>query len=121
MLAKIKNLISGNKDKVQKARSTYSITDIIVFVIAVIAITEFFCAAKLFQTGEDLRGFLTAGISGFIFLISMVFLAYSIYQEEKSKDNLRVSFFFFDWIESKVDMWKDSIAARRKVLKGELN
>lgn len=96
-------------------KSKYSLFDIGVFLIAVIALTEFFTSSHYFRSGtEDIKGIFVAVISASIFLLAMVYLAYSIYAEEKKRGNLRKTFYFFDWIDLRIEMWRDSIAKRKE-------
>ena len=66
------------------------------FVIATIAITEFFTSNKYFSAGDSEKGYLVLGVSFFAFALSLFFMAFQIYSEEKEKDNLRVSFAPFE-------------------------
>ena len=66
------------------------------FVVATVAITELFTSYKFFINGNDMRGYLTLGISILILALSMFILAYEVYADEKDNNNLRVSFKPFD-------------------------
>lgn len=83
----------------------------VAFIAATISITKFFGSYHYFQAGEELRAWIMITLYLGIFFFSMGFMAYRIYTEEKKKDNLRSSFFFFDWLESKLEMFKKGIQA----------
>lgn len=87
--------------KVNKSKSKFSLFYIAVLTIAIISLSKFFGAAQYFQVGEDWKGILQIAISVPAFVISMTYLAFRVYMEEKQNDNLRKNFFFFDWLESK--------------------
>jgi hypothetical protein len=68
------------------------------FVIATIAITEFFTSNKYFAVGNDTKGYVVLVVSLVILALSLFIMAYQIYSEEKEKDNLRVSFAPFEFL-----------------------
>ena len=77
--------------------------NIFMFLVGTIALSRVFGASRMFQAGDDFGGFLHLGLGLVFTIISFTFLAYSVYAEEKANNNLRVNFFFFDWIESKLE------------------
>ena len=66
------------------------------FIVATVAITELFTSYKFFLADNDLRGYLTVGISILVLVLSMFILAYEVYADEKDNNNLRVNFKPFD-------------------------
>lgn len=66
------------------------------FVVATIAITQFFTSHRYFTQGNDLTGYVVVVVSLSFFLLSCVYMAFEIYAEEKDKNNLRVSFSPFE-------------------------
>jgi len=70
----------------------------IVFVIATIAITEFFTAYKYIQANDPVRAFWVITLSLLAFFVSVFFMTYKIYAEEKDKDNLRMRFALFEMV-----------------------
>lgn len=104
----------------EKEKSKFSISDTVVFIVAVISLSQFFNSAHYFESGTaDLQGILVAGSSAFIFVLCMTFMAYSVYKEEKKRGNLRKTFFFFDWIDLKTQLWSESIEKRKLGLNEE--
>lgn len=68
----------------------------IAFVIATIAITQFFTSHRYFTQGNDLVGYSVVAASLSFFVLSCVYMAFVIYAEEKDNNNLRVSFAPFE-------------------------
>lgn len=66
------------------------------FVTATIAITKFFTSHRYFTEGNSAMGYTVVVTSLLIFAVSLFFMAFEIYAEEKAKDNLRVNFTLFD-------------------------
>ena len=79
------------------------------FLIATIAITEFFTAYRYIDAGETIRAITVISISLIAFVVSMTYLAYRMYADEKSSSNLRPesSFYFFDWLYSVEERFKN--------------
>lgn len=67
------------------------------FIVATIAITEFFTAYKFFSDDPS-KAWSVIAVSLMVFLLALGHLAYSIYVEEKEKDNLRAEFEPFEKI-----------------------
>jgi ABC-type transport system involved in multi-copper enzyme maturation permease subunit len=71
-----------------------------VFLVAVISLSEFFNAHKYISAGEGLKATLVICGSLSLFLLSLTFMAYRIYADEKKAHNLKSNFIFFDWLYS---------------------
>jgi hypothetical protein len=82
----------------EKKKKKINILFYVNFVIATIAITEFFTSNKYFAVGNDTKGYLVLVSSLVILAISLFMMAFQIYSEEKDKDNLRVSFAPFEFL-----------------------
>ena len=72
----------------------------LVFALATYSITQFFGGYRYLQSQGLLLGSLINAAWILVFVISMVYLAYKIYSEEKQRNNLRLSFAPFDVIYS---------------------
>ena len=79
-----------------------SFAHLIVFVIATYSLTEFFTAYKFFQNGQESHGYWVIYLNIFLFVISMIYLSFSMYAEEKTKGNLRVTFSPFEILYKKL-------------------
>lgn len=75
-----------------------SISYWVVFILATIALSKFFNAHKFLETGEDIQAFLNISISLLVLIMTLAFMAYKIYSEEKIKNNLKIRIPVFDWI-----------------------
>ncbi len=70
----------------------------LVFAVATYSITQFFGGYRYFQAHGELMGYLINTAWLLVFVVSMFYMAYKIYSEEKQRDNLRMSFAPFDVI-----------------------
>lgn len=68
------------------------------FIIATIAITEFFTSHKYFTAGDSTKGYMVVAFSLSLFFISLLIMAFQIYSEEKERDNLQVQFAPFEFL-----------------------
>ena len=82
------------------------------FIVATVAITEFFTSNKYFATGDSVRGYLVLSVSALIFLMSLCLMAFQIYSEEKEKNNLRVGFRLFDAVHALLNAKRDNPEAK---------
>lgn len=87
------------KNKNSKTKFIYCL----VFILATYSITEVFSGYKYFKLGQIAQGYLMNSIWLLVFVLSMVFLAYQIYRDEKLNNNLRMSFAPFE----SFDRWKE--------------
>lgn len=76
----------------KNSKQKFSVLYWLVFVIGIIALSQFFGAHNYFLAKQDSQGILVIILSVITFLASMLFMTYKIYSEEKDKNNLRVSF-----------------------------
>ena len=73
----------------------------IVFFVSVIALSKFFEAGRLISSEMTLVHLNTSILSGVVFILSLFFMGYWIYTEEKEKNNLKVTFGLYEWIHKK--------------------
>ena len=78
--------------EMKNSKPKFSILYWLVFVVGIIALSQFFGAHNYFLAKQDSQGILVITLSVITFLGSMIFMTYKIYSEEKDKNNLRVSF-----------------------------
>lgn len=92
-----------NKQEGKKISLVY----ILAFVAGIFSLSKFFNAYHYFEEGNDLLGVLVMTASIGVFVLSIGYMTYKIYVEEKARGNLRKSIFFFDWLELKIQTFKD--------------
>ncbi|MFM7458833.1 MAG: hypothetical protein ACKO3R_09290 [bacterium] len=76
----------------KKSKPKFSMLYWLVFVLGIVALSQFFGAHNYFLAKQDSQGVLVIIFSVITFFLSMLFMTYKIYSEEKDKNNLRVSF-----------------------------
>jgi amino acid permease len=92
-------MLNGQRSTVNgAAKKPINISYWFVFALATYSITQFFGGYRYFQSQGFLVGSLINAAWILVFVISIVYLAYKIYSEEKQRNNLRVSFAPFDVI-----------------------
>lgn len=71
---------------------------LIVFMISVIALAKFFEAGRVISDEQTFTHIPMSFLSLLVLIISMLAMAYWIYEEEKKNGNLKVEFGLFEWI-----------------------
>lgn len=107
-------MVEQNSKLKDNKKKGFSLSYIVVFVIAIISLSKFFNSYHYFETGNDLVGYIAAFASLAIFLLCMLFMSFRIYTEEKAKNNLKQRFFFFDWLELRLEIINDFFAKEKK-------
>ncbi len=87
-----KLMTTKNRDSNKKINWIFYIS----FVVATISITKFFTSHRYFSQGNEFMGYSVVVISLTAFMVSLFFLAFEIYADEKKNNNLRVSFAPFE-------------------------
>ncbi len=73
----------------------------LIFLVAVIALSETFGGHKYISSGDTLKALIMIPTTMMIFLFCIFYLTYQVYAEEKERDNLKASFLPFDFIYEK--------------------
>ncbi len=70
----------------------------ICFIVSIFSLSHFFGGHKYISQGNDLGIKLFVPLSVFVFLASLVYMAFIIYAEEKENQNLKVKIDFFEFL-----------------------
>lgn len=76
----------------------FKLIRLLVFIIATIALANFFEAGRLISSELTFEHFSTSIGSLFIVLIAIFIMGYWVYEEEKNKNNLRIKFTVYELI-----------------------
>lgn len=74
---------------------------LIVFLLATIALANFFEAGRLISNEMTFAHVSTSIFSLLLFIFSLFLLGYWIYADEKEKNNLRIKFGIYEWLYKK--------------------
>ncbi len=85
----------------RKVRQRFNWSFWLAFVVATIAITEFFTSYRFFKEQNEILGYVWIAASIVILALALFVCAFEVYADEKEKDNLRVSYKPFDFIYKK--------------------
>lgn len=69
-----------------------------VFVVAVIALANFFEAGRLIADEQTFSNIFMSVSSLFILFSSLLVIGYWIYEEEKDRNNIKIKFGFYEWL-----------------------
>lgn len=75
---------------------------IIVFFISVLALARFFEAGRIIANEQTFTHMWTSLFSFLILVLTLFFMGYWIYIEEKEKNNLKIKFGLYEWIYKKI-------------------
>lgn len=79
---------------------------ILSFLLATITLTNLFCSYKYFQIGEAAQAYLTICLNAILFCLALFYLTFSMYIEERKKNNLRQTFSPFEFLYKKMRLNK---------------
>lgn len=74
-----------------------NITRILMFCISTYSLSVFFEAGRLLAFEKSFTHLGTSVVSGLVFLVSLLWIGFWVYKEEKEKDNLKVRFGLYEW------------------------
>lgn len=70
---------------------------IFTFCISVYSLSVFFEAGRLIAYEKTLSHLGISVFSGLVFVTSLLFIGFWVYEEEKQKNNLRIKFGLYEW------------------------
>ncbi len=79
----------------------FNVARILMFCLCVYSLSVFFEAGRLIAFERTFAYLGMSIASGIVFALSLLFIGYWIYEEEKEKNNLRVKFGLYEWYYSK--------------------
>ena len=84
----------------------FNLIRLVVFFVAVIALSKFFEAGRLIAETQTFAHIGMSIFSLLVFTIALLIMGYWIYEEEKGKNNLKHKFGFYEWINERLGMQK---------------
>ena len=80
----------------KKSKINYSFW--ICFIVSIISLSQFFGGHKYISQGNELGMKVFVPLSIVVFLLTLVYMAFIIYAEEKERENLSVKIDFFEFL-----------------------
>ena len=78
-------------------------TRILVFLISMVSLSRFFEAGRIIAEEQTFAHVPDSFVSLFVFVFTLFVLGYWVYEDEKSKNNLRVKFGLYEWVYKKLE------------------
>ena len=79
----------------------FNLIRLLVFCLSVYSLSVFFEAGRLIAFERTFEHFAMSVVSGIVFVLSLLFIGYWVYEEEKQKNNLKIKFGLYEWYYNK--------------------